>query len=123
MKALRSSALSVGTSGRLPSMASKRYLISRSCARVLGMASTPEPVSPPCFSKFCLTPAAAVTYPRRAMSTAPAATAGALPSLAPGRVAAARDDLDDLLDGLRGFLDAEVVPRHPARNDELLDRG
>lgn len=57
------------------------------------------------------------------MSTAPAATAGALPSLAPGRVAAARDDLDDLLDGLRGFLDAEVVPRHRARNDELLDRG
>lgn len=39
-----------------------------------------------------------------------------------GRIARERDDLDDILDGLRGFIDAEVVPRHRARNDELLDR-
>lgn len=38
------------------------------------------------------------------------------------RIARPRDDLDDILDGLRGFLDAEVIPRHRQRNDELLDR-
>jgi len=44
------------------------------------------------------------------------------PAGSAGRVARERDDLDDILDGLAGFLDAEVVPRHRARNDELLDR-
>jgi acyl-CoA dehydrogenase len=38
------------------------------------------------------------------------------------RIAHRRDDVDDILDGLRAFLDAEVVPRHRERNDELVDR-
>jgi acyl-CoA dehydrogenase len=33
-----------------------------------------------------------------------------------------RDDIDDILDGLRAFIDAEVVPRHRAQNDMLVDR-
>ncbi len=38
------------------------------------------------------------------------------------RIAQRRDDVDDILDGLRSFLDAEVVPLHRRRNDELVDR-
>jgi acyl-CoA dehydrogenase len=38
------------------------------------------------------------------------------------RIAHRRDEIDDVLDGLRGFLDAEVLPRHRRRNDELVDR-
>jgi acyl-CoA dehydrogenase len=38
------------------------------------------------------------------------------------RVSRDRDDIDDILDGLRAFIDAEVVPRHRERNDQLVDR-
>ena len=57
------------------------------------------------------------------MSTTAAAAASRGSAAEPvARVAHQRDDLDDILDGLRAFLDAEVIPRHRQRNDELVDR-
>src|SRR5882672_7141521 len=57
------------------------------------------------------------------MSTTAAAAASRGSAAEPvARVAHRRDDLDDILDGLRAFLDAEVMPRHRQRNDELVDR-
>ncbi|HEV7680407.1 MAG TPA: acyl-CoA dehydrogenase [Candidatus Dormibacteraeota bacterium] len=47
---------------------------------------------------------------------------GRPPSAPPGVIARDRDDVDDILDGLRAFIDAEVVPRHRRRNDELVER-
>ncbi|HXA29676.1 MAG TPA: acyl-CoA dehydrogenase family protein [Candidatus Angelobacter sp.] len=57
------------------------------------------------------------------MSTTAAAAASRGSAAEPvARIAHRRDDLDDILDGLRAFLDAEVLPRHRQRNDELVDR-
>jgi acyl-CoA dehydrogenase len=62
--------------------------------------------------------AAAPDVPTPSRTRAPSPN-GSSPS---ARIARERDDIDDIVDGLRAFIDAEVVPRHRERNDELVDR-